>query len=273
MSDQDDAKALVDDFEKRTAPNSWPHLTRSEVASGLRSRIDDPDNIDQGNTSLCGPADFTRDIAEDRPKDYARAVIQLFETGGTRIGDLDIRPGHDLRGHILSAGAGIAQVDWIILASIRDSDNWFFDYQSESDDASAITMPHSKESWLKKAGYREVINDTNAVACKDLPNAIRASSLFSQGYKVALFINANMLSADDMNDVSLTPDHWVALTKPIKVQSFNVAHPGTLNEDPNSRVELEVYSWGKTVAVPPGGKRLTDYHFRCNYYGFIACRR
>lgn len=273
MSDQDDAKALVDEFEKRTAPNSWPHLSRSSVASGLRSRIDDPDKINQGGTSLCGPADFIRDIAEDRPQDYARAVIQLFEAGRTSIGKLDIKPGHDLKSHILTATAGIAEADWIILSSIRDSDNWFFDYQSESDDASAITMPHSKEDWLKEAGYREVINDTNAVACKDLPNAIRANRLFSQGYKVALFINADMLDANTMNDASVTPDHWVALTKPITIQSVNVAHPGALSEDKNSRVEFEVYSWGRRIGVPLGGQRLTDYHFLCNYYGFIACRR
>lgn len=273
MSDQDDAKALVDDFEKRSGPNSWAHLDRSDVASGLRVRIDDPDKINQAGTSLCGPADFIRDIAEDRPQDYARAVIQLFETGRTSIGKLDIKPGHDLKAHVLPATAGIAQADWVILSSIRDSDNWFFDYQSESDEASAMTLPHSKEDWLKDAGYREIINDTNVVACKDLPNASRASSLFSQGYKVALFINADMLKADAMNDASLTPDHWVALTKPIKIQSFNVAHPGTLNEDPNSRVEFEVYSWGRRISVPVNGQRLTDYHFLCNYYGFIACRR
>jgi len=273
MSTQDDAKKLVDDFEKRTT-TYWITLDRAKIAAGLRDRIDDPDHINQGGTSLCGPADFIRDIAEDKPVDYARAVIELYENGKTRIGTMDLKPCHDLRAHRVPAAARITDVDWIILASIRDTDNWWFDYQSENDDASAITMPHSKEKWLKSAGYSEVINETNIVACKDLPNALRASKLFSKGYKVALFINAWMLDADHMNDASAFPDHWVALTTAMTIRSVNVAHPGALNEDKNSTVEFDVYTWGDGhTSVPVGGKRLTDYHFLCNYYGFIACRR
>jgi hypothetical protein len=68
---------------------------------------------------------------------------------------------------------------------------------------------------VKSAGYTEIINETNIIACKDLPNALRASKLFSKGYKVALFINAWMLDAGSMRP------------PPSRVKnSREMAHPG-----------------------------------------------
>ena len=62
MSDQDDAKKLVDDFAAApTCPTMWTNLDRATIAAGLKVRIDDPDKINQSTTSLCGPADFVRD--------------------------------------------------------------------------------------------------------------------------------------------------------------------------------------------------------------------
>jgi|HubBroStandDraft_4_1064222.scaffolds.fasta_scaffold05802_1 hypothetical protein len=272
MSAQDDAKKLVDDFEKRTS-TFWTTLSRADIAADLRVRIDNPDKINQGETSLCGPADFVRDVAEDNPVEYARAVIELYETGRTRIGTLDLKPCHDLRAHALPVHHQIADGDWIILATLRDDDNWWFDYQSQSNDLAAITMPHTMEKWLKAGGYTDIISDTNIIACKDLPNALRANKLYSKGYKVTLFINAWMLDADHMCDASTFPDHWVALTTAMSIHSINVSNPGALTEDKNSTVEFEVYTWGDHKSVPVGSKPMTDYCFLCNYYGFIACRR
>lgn len=271
MSAQDDAKKLVDDFTGRTQSSVWHSIGRADVADGVKARIDDPDKINQGNTSLCGPAEFAWDLASDHPADYARAVIELYETGRTRIGSMNVVPCADLKNYVLPATAGINPADWILLASIRDNDNWFFDYQDDSDSVSAMTMPHSKETWLKKAGYTDVINETNVFFTKDLAHAAKASRLLSSGYKVALFINGNMLDASKMNDASVTPDHWVGLTKPINIKSYNYPVKKT-NKDPDSSVDFEVYTWGTRKKVPASG-RLTDFNFSCNYYGFIACRR
>lgn len=272
MSAQDDAKKLVDAFAARGSGCAWLGMDRATVAAGLKERIDDPDKINQGQTCLCGPADFVRDIATDRPAEYAQSAIDLFKTGRGSIDRFRIKAGVYLRVHTLPATAGIHQADWILLASIRDTDNWWFDYSSEEKKTAAITMPHSKEKWLRQAGYSDVINDTNVGFIKDLACATQASRLFSRGYKVALFINANMLYADKMNSPSLTPDHWVALTSPIRIKSINLLRPGTLNEDPTSSVAFTCYSWGNRYPVPGTGT-LTDYRFSSNYYGFIACRR
>jgi len=207
MSAQDDAKALVDSFSGRTGPGVWLHIDRADLAQGLRARIDNPDLIKQGQASLCGPADFFHDLAIDDPVTYARAAIELYETGATYVGRQKIRPRDDLKAHLIPPHADIDPADWILCASLRDSDNWWWHYNSEAKEIAGITMPHSMADWFRKAGYTEVVNDTNIYACKDLANAKAASGLFTRGYKVSLFINGDMLTADTQNDPSVIPSH------------------------------------------------------------------
>ena len=269
MSIQDDAKAIVDELTRPlTFPTPWINLKQDVVASGLKARIDNPDSISSIQTSLCGPAEFFRDLATDKPALYARAAVQLYKFGIFAIGTLTLDPSTDLMNHALPANSRIHPADWLLLASLRDADNWWFDYQSESDDASAITMPHSKVKWLKEAGYSEIVNETNVIRSQDVSNALAASSAFMSGKKVALFINANMLEAP--NSSSLTPDHWVALTSPILTfPSVNINNAG--KPDPNTTVKLSVYSWGNVQAVPESGTlRLSN--FLDNYYGYISAR-
>lgn len=265
MSTQDDAKTLVNAFAGRTdPPGVWLHIDRADLAQGLLARIDDPNLINQGQASLCGPADFFRDLAIDDPVSYARAAVELYETGATYVGKQNIRPCHDLKVHLIPQHAGIDPADWILCASLRDQDNWFFDYQSETDDIAGITMPHSMADWFRKAGYTDVTNDTNVFACKDLPNAKAASGLFSRGYKVSLFINADMLDSDSQDSPSVFPNHWVALTSLISISGIEA--------DPASKVSFEVYTWGGRRNVPASGS-LSIKQFLSNYYGYVACKR
>ena len=96
MSAANDAKDLVNNFAARTGTGVWLHIDRADLAQGLRARIDNPDLINQEQASLCGPADFFHDQASDDPVTYARAAIELYETGATNVGTQKIRPSHDL---------------------------------------------------------------------------------------------------------------------------------------------------------------------------------
>jgi hypothetical protein len=46
--------------------------------------------------------------------------------------------------------------DWIILASIRDSENWLFDVESDKDQWASGTSLGEIEDWFKEAGYTDV---------------------------------------------------------------------------------------------------------------------
>jgi hypothetical protein len=290
-----EAKALVNEFRGRNPSGTWLNISAATFADSLTARVDDPDRIDTGLINLCGPGAFVRFLAEENPLAYVRIGIELFETGRTVLvgkGPLAgkvVIAGSDLRQHpvpnkVYSRGDGttgtLDPADWIILASIRDSDNWFFDYQDQGDGVAGITLPHSMEKWLRAAGFTSFVNETNLFITKDLANVMQASRLRGQGYKVSLFINSNLLFAtapgewawdnifhgEAQDDPSWAPDHWVALVSELKFIG-NTDFPGAL-------VEGKIHSWGqqREIAQDKVKHPLTVEKFLQNYYGFIACK-
>lgn len=241
----------------------WIHITRADLAAGLKERIDDPDKINQSDTSLCGPADFCWDLASDWPKVYAKMGIDLWEKGVAYAGKHKIEPGKDLKKHFRPPTSTINAADWVTMASIRDSDNWILDYESTSDKTSAITMPHSLASWLKDTGYTKVENDTNVYFSKDWKCASEASRLKGDGYRVCLFINADMLVVKTQDDSSTTPDHWVILKSAMTLTGAA--------GDKKATIKFSVFTWGSERAVPTTGL-LKLPSFLDNFYGYVAAK-
>jgi hypothetical protein len=280
---RDAAKKIVNDFANRTTASVWSGLSRAKVAAGALARIDDPNKIDQEDTNLCGPSCFIRSIALDQPETYARAIADLYEKGSATIGHGGTRhllkPSSDLRHYRLPATAGIDEADWIILASLRDTDNWFLRYSSVDDGLSAFTMPGTMVKWFVEAGYTDVKEDTNLASRPSLSNAEAASDLLSKGYKVVLLISDNMLKTSTQDDHSRIPNHWVALTSTIAFQQGREALPPNprfcaptqYKIVPKASLSFHVYSWGKDRAVPDSGN-LSTSQFLDNYYGYVACK-
>ena len=46
-------------------------------------------------------------------------------------------------------------IDWLTCASLRDSENWFLDFDDTGfmSDIAGITLPSEMEQWFRKAGY------------------------------------------------------------------------------------------------------------------------
>ncbi|NQT87246.1 hypothetical protein HQ560_10810 [bacterium] len=260
-SAKDRAKAIVNTFAAGRGNGAFPNVPRRDVASGLTERIDHPQSIQQGGASLCGPSALLYHVARDMPERYATFATTLYERGRATLGTLSVEPGSDLRNATQSAyrlpapRIPLNAADWVTLASIRDSENFFLDYQAAGDAAAGITMPGKLADWYTAAGYRQVRNETNAFFCKDAVNARAASRYKAAGWKVALFISANMLNTDTRNDASTTPDHWVVLAGSIVLTA--------------DAVRLRVFTWGQYLSVPLTGS-LSEENFLNNYYGYVA---
>src|SRR5262249_3813516 len=159
-------------------PSVWPALSRAEVAAGAIARIDDPNRIHQRETNLCGLACLVRSLVTDAPTQYALTIVDLFEKGSTVIlghhARFKIRPRNALKQYALPATAGINQADWIIMASIRDSENWFIGYTSIGGDVSALTTPKELTEMFEKAGYMEIDASANPLRTKDIDHALQA---------------------------------------------------------------------------------------------------
>ena len=243
------AQQWVADLGTGTA-QAFPNIKRADVVNGLNDRLAKPSRIDQSNTSLCGAASLMYTLARLKPEVYAQYVTELYTTGETKLGTHSVKPGPDCKRYSATTTSGIHPADWVALASLRDSENDTFVYDSPSAEVGGITMPGDLLDWFKYAGFSKDSNVTNLVWTKDESDLKTASSKFSLSQTVCLFINANLLQHPDSG--SAFPDHWVVLESPVSITKGNV--------------DLTVYTWGGTQQVS-----LPVSKFCTNFYGFIAC--
>jgi hypothetical protein len=249
------AQTRIAEFAAGTGNTGFfPNISRAEVVQGLRERVADPKTQNTAHVNLCGPAALFYCVLNDNPEVYIKYVIDLYTGGSARLGTLTIRPGTDCR-NCRPNPDKIAPIDWIALASLRDSENTILDYNSVDDGAAGITMPHTLADWFTAVGYQQIRNETNVFFSKGRSEIDATYILHLQGRRVCLFINANMLYADKNTNRSLSPDHWVVLTSPAGVSNDNIA--------------VKVYSWGKIYEVPPQGTLPVD-SFSRNFYGYVS---
>ena len=251
------AAEMVCEFLKRSPGTYFPKLHRDDVGIGLLMRIANPGLLNQGQASLCGPTALMFNLATDKPAAYVRFAIDLFEKGKAMIWRLQIEPGSDVRNYLPPAGS-IPQVDWLTMASIRDSENAFFDYDSVDDEFAGITLPGELAHWFRRAGYSDVTERTNVYFNKGSGTLDEADRLYAAGYRVCLFIGINMLSGSNQTKGSSTAEHWVVLRSRVTRTGGNVS--------------LKVFTWGDgTYQVPQRGT-LSEGDFYGNFYGFVAAK-
>lgn len=249
------AAEMVCDFF-RGVHKRFPNLDRNEVGVGMLMRVAYPGLLNQGAASLCGPTALIYNVVSDRPGEYVRFAIDLYEKGKAKLGRLVIEPEADARNY--DPKGRIPQVDWLTMASIRDSENWLFDYDDVDKEFAGITLPGELASWFSKAGYSDVRNVTNVYFNKGGGTLDDADRLYAAGYRVCLFIGINMLSGGKQTSGSTTAEHWVVLRS-------RVARAG-------GNVSLQVFTWGDgTYQIPQRGSLSLDDFYR-NFYGYVAAK-
>jgi len=247
------AESLISSFQSGTGGGHYPRISRAELALGLNQRIADPDTMFQGTSSLCGPTSLFHCLIRDDPEAYVKYVIDLYTNGWARVGRLEVRPGADCRN---ASPTGVPPVDWVALASLRDSDNTLFDYQSAKNEVAGITMPHSLTDWFRAVGYSQVLNNTNVFITKGEEEILAMARLLSQGYKVCMFVNANIVQNSTAGGGFFTiPNHWVEL---IRLQGIH-----------NDRVTGAIlWTWQRRYSLPSP----TVGQFSGNFFGYVAAR-
>ena len=253
------AANLVCDFLRRSGHGRWPHLDRDEVGIGMLMRIAYPSSVDQNQTNLCGPAAALFNVLLDRPGAYAQFAIDMYEKGEAKMVNISIEPKGDLLSYALPPGQ-IDPVDWVTLASIRNSSDWFIHYDSADGVFSGATTPMELAYWFTRAGYSGVKEDANFVRHqRDTNNMDEASRLFSAGYRVCLLIDDQMVKAGtqaESGSAVLRDRHWVVLRSRI--------------ERPGGKVEMTIFTWGDGQYQVPRSGVLSLDDFLMNYYGYVA---
>lgn len=190
-----------DPFEK----NKIYEQLKSRVAKAhgytVQSTSTPPSYPDQRETSLCGPATFFYALLMDRPDLYTKAIIDLWETGEATIGQLHIKPSHSACNpknlSRKNENDRIWGIDWISLASLRDSENLFMDYESPDDQVAGITLPGKIADWFKQAGASVVFDNVQFTSHLNQQQLIELFGHISPGHHVATLIGAGMLAGGE----------------------------------------------------------------------------
>jgi hypothetical protein len=246
---------LVTDFAKKTQGGVFKGIPRQSVAKSLYERVESPSKLHQGSSSLCGPMTLLYHVARSNPETYVKYVIGLYETGTGTIKDLYVKAGADLKN--TTAPGNVDLADWIAAASLRDSENLFFDYDMPSKEAAGITLPSSIENWLKRVGATNIHDGTNLVFKNSWENLFQAGVASSKPKTwVFLLIDSGVLYKP-LRETSRKSYHWVGLL------SANIQ---------KTVVRLEVFTWGtkQTIPVTSAGFMKTG-EFLDYYYGHIRC--
>ncbi|WFU44325.1 hypothetical protein QA640_18890 [Bradyrhizobium sp. CB82] len=255
------ASNMACDFLRRRGNGYWPHLDRDAVGVGLLLRLAKPSLLRQGNANLCGPAAFLFNLLSDQPGEYTRYAIDMYEKGAAKIQRFLIKPSGDLRSYDLPAGA-VDAIDWLTMASLRNSEDWFIHFDSTDGTLSGATTQMEMAWWFNRAGYSDIREDANLLRHQRSTNNMdEASRLFSAGYRVCLLIDDLMLySAQQTKSGSmvLKDRHWVVLRSKIDRSGGNV--------------KMTIFTWGQGDYKVPQGAPLAVDQFLENYYGYVAAK-
>lgn len=279
MSTPTTVSQLLVNFRKKTAKGKYKHFqNRPTIAVQIQDRVNSPSLINQGFSSLCGPASFLYCLAKKSPFVYAKYIVDLYDSGKAKLGSLDVEPGSDTKSYSLPLTSGMSEVDWIGLAGLRDSENDFYDYQKYTNEAAGITMPGDFLSWFTKAGYTNGVNDTNLVDDEDLFTLVQAHQKKQSGHAVCLFVGADVFLGKKGGKV--IADHWVVLNSPILIDGKSVqpllAKGKSINSDKSllsKKLMFNVYSWGNNARpVNQNNNNLTVKHFLDYFYGYVSSK-
>jgi hypothetical protein len=247
------ALSLVDKMPPLPKGRPFPCIARDAVVVGLRDRVNDPWKQNQLAASLCGPAAFFYCVLNYKPELYVQYVIDLFTTGKARVGSLNVEPSLGCRAY--DPGSKIAAVDWIALASLRDSENTIMDYSSADDTTAGITRPATLASWLRAVGYQGVRDDTNYYFCKGRKEIEAFTRDIQVSRDVCLLVNDNIAEVSTNKLKSTFCNHWIVVDDAPKLTG--------------DQIEVSVYTWGNIRKIPQYGS-LSVREFLLNFYGYVS---
>ncbi|WP_151742067.1 hypothetical protein [Acinetobacter seifertii] len=223
-------------------------FSKAQIEAGLQSRLNEP-LPDQRYASLCGPAAYFFCLINLSPSRYKLAVKQLWETGQTKIGDLEIRPSQDgcrqvNNFYLPSGNPKIPPIDWITLASLRESENLKLKLKNPSQEVPGITTPMELERWFRESGFHVAASYPIKMGGYDRDFISEINSKYAgPDYYIVTLISASLLDSGISSGTKLVPDHWIVWTD--KLRNLN-GQP--INESSNTfdtKVTLKMFTWGE----------------------------
>ncbi|WP_151173582.1 hypothetical protein [Pseudoalteromonas ruthenica] len=248
----------------------------ADFKRAVENRIKEPHKINQLAVNLCGPNAFFYCVAKKYPNHYAKYMIDLWSNGEAFLGNLHVRPSQACLDATLNGA--IAPVDWIALASLRDSSNSFFNFDEIDDATGGITYPGDMVQWFRATLFSSSENHTNIVRRANFENLRRAQQSYGANGSVCMLISSKVTSLG--KKVNALPNHWVVLTSNITVDNKNILHIPASDYElfADKKINLHVATWGLENGKVPlhsynRKRHLTLSDFMTYYYGFVVAKK
>jgi hypothetical protein len=189
----------------------------------------DPNTFNQGAIGLCTAAAFFHHFVQRKPDKFRQFVNSLFGVGTGYLGELKVNPGSDLREVDYSAlaakHAGFPPMtEWMSMCALRDSENWFFDFDGSPEDEDMETSTKELASWYEDTKIWSSVTlelDTDPAAIKAVKKTPKNA--------VAMWMRLPLIG-DNRSGT-----HMITIESPI-----------TINEA-QDKVTFDYWTWGQPV--------------------------
>lgn len=226
---------------------AWPKLDAVTVLQRIEELAGDANKFQQGALGLCTAAAFYHHVLQRKAADCRSFANALYGAGVGFLGNLKVAPDTDLRNVDYAALAAATpsmppQADWMLMSSLRDSENWFFDFEGAPDESVAIkTSAKELSGWYRDTGFYTAVMFSDSTG---IP-AIKAIEK-SPTKHIALWIEASLLGAKGT--------HMITLESPMTV------------DEVADKISFDYWTWGQPVKTL--STKLST--FRDAYLGVIT---
>lgn len=271
--------------------NVWLFIDRQKVVDEIADRLRDPLIIHQQDRDFCGPLSILMEWIRRDPVNFIHSTKELLETGKftCKTGRV-IEAEEDLRKRPVPPSDNpaktppIAQVEWLIAASIRDDENitedvndgtgiegmtlmgamsgWTKDILNLTpievggvfSSSGEVQMMHLAEKTSKAGGLAFLFVDANVI--KPGPDDTEEQMWFEGVQHSARSSKFDKIAKTHSKDDAWPPDHWV-----IYLDGLNFNKP----PNPSDAVAIRLWSWGREYVVTGTAEAFGEY-----LYGVVA---
>ncbi|MEA5498051.1 hypothetical protein VB834_05120 [Limnoraphis robusta Tam1] len=247
------ALAEITAFEQSKVPGVWRGLDKKQLIAQLRSRVNNPLTLNQGSQPFCGPAVIIFELIRRDPLYYVKICRNLFQIGGFHTrSERWISASEKLRN--AEGNYQMPQVDWMILSTLRESENLLVPVQPNSPDIirnlGGMTKPWEICEWVKEIlGYQKH-QYKNTYLFGDLKAMLEVSEVLNSGGVALALINDGGLLRNQPPRIPY-PSHWVSIFSDISILS-------------TKSVKFEVYTWAKRMQV-----QVDEVAFKTHFWGVV----
>jgi hypothetical protein len=239
MAPKTKALFALENWRTNGVAGKFKTINKAKMIEEITTRINLPWKMDQSKQSLCGPMTILMALALKDPERYVHMAKTMYETGRYYSRGKTVQPGAHL--YTAAVPTDTPHVDWMLAASMRDSENAIFDYD-DGDKFAGITSPGEMSGWFQTIVGCDKSDFNSTYAWGEKKELGVAWDAVRAGNVAAIFVDHSFMPGQPASQVN-HPDHWVLL--------FDVQSIG-------SQVKFRVLSWGKVLTIDLNTDRFED---------------